>query len=142
MLADRDDRAGGRPASGPAGAGIKVTSPLVGTHGLNGRIDVVAKAALGLLPGDNVGACALKVRSEVGPRVGIDSVEGPQPNVRAHKKRRVDAAGSNLRGHGGEDGASEGRGSGLNSIRRMPMPATKASGAARAAPQAGASLLT
>ena len=97
MLAHSDDGAGRGPTSRPTGARMEIASPLVSAHRGDGRVDVITKAALGLLPNDNVRTRALEVRSEVGPRVGVDCVEGPQPNVCVHKRPRVDAAGTNLR---------------------------------------------
>ena len=59
VLTNRDDGARRGPASGPAGARMEVASPLVGAHGLDGGINIVTKAALGLLPNDHIGTGAL-----------------------------------------------------------------------------------
>ena len=85
VLTDRDDSASRRPATGSARTWMEVASPLVRTHGLDGRVDVIAKTALGLLPNNHVGTGALQVRGEVGPRIGIDGVNGPQPNLSVHQ---------------------------------------------------------
>ena len=140
MLADGDDRAGGGPAGGPTGTVVQVAPPLVRTHALDSGVNLISEAALGLLPNHHVGAGALQVRGKIGPRVGVDGVDGPKADLGVHLGGRVDATDSNLRGGGSEDRAPEGGGRGLSGSGRVPVPAAQTAQPARALRGAGGRL--